>query len=144
MLALITLLLAVPVVDHGVKAWLGNALASRSVPLGMLGCVRLVSGRIWLARIQRAPRPELVWGLWAMSAVCLFAATLLMPAGGAFAGLLLGGALSHAIETTRRGVICDYICLRFWPAFNLADVAITIGGAGLVWCLFMVMKGGLA
>lgn len=144
MFALFVLLLAVPLVDHGVKAWLGNVLAARRLPLGVLGCVRLVSGRIWLAHIQKTPRPGFVWGAWVMCAVCLFTATLMMPAGGVFAGLLLGGALSHAIEVTRRGVICDYICLRFWPAFNLADVAITIGGLGLVWRLLMVMRGGLA
>jgi len=144
MFALIAILLAVPVVDHGVKAWLGSVLAARSVPLGALGCLRLVSGRIWLSRIHDAPRSGLIWGVWMLSALALTIGTLLMPAGGMYAGLLLGGALSHAIEVTRRGVICDYICLRFWPAFNLADVAITIGGIGLVMCLLTVMKGGPA
>jgi lipoprotein signal peptidase len=52
------------------------------------------------------------------------------PSYGGFAGLLLGGSLSHLLETTRRGWICDYVCLRFWPAFNLADVALTAGTIG--------------
>jgi lipoprotein signal peptidase len=36
------------------------------------------------------------------------------------------------IETSRRGRVCDYLCLRFWPAFNLADAAISIGAVGFV------------
>jgi len=26
--------------------------------------------------------------------------------------------------------VCDYLCPRFWPAFNLADVALAAGAAG--------------
>jgi signal peptidase II len=40
--------------------------------------------------------------------------------------------LSHMIETSRRGRVCDYLCLRFWPAFNLADAAISIGTVGFI------------
>ena len=41
-----------------------------------------------------------------------------------FAGLLLGGSLGNAVEHAQRGAISDYVRLRFWPAFNLADAAI--------------------
>ena len=47
-------------------------------------------------------------------------------------GMLLGGSSSHALESAVRGSISDYICLRFWPAFNLADVAITVGAIGVI------------
>jgi lipoprotein signal peptidase len=43
---------------------------------------------------------------------------------------MLGGSLSHAWETTVHGSVSDYVCLRFWPAFDLADVALTIGALG--------------
>lgn len=145
MLAMFLLLCVVPVIDLGVKALLGSFLVSRVVPLGPLGSLRLVSGRLWLARMRGMPahRPAFVWSIWAGSALALGAAIMFLPEGGVFAGLLLGGALSHAIEVTRRGVIRDYVCLRFWPAFNLADVAITLGGLGLMWCLAIALKGGL-
>jgi lipoprotein signal peptidase len=48
-----------------------------------------------------------------------------------FVGLLLGGSLSNAMEGSLRGSVTDYVCLRFWPAFNLADVALTAGAVGL-------------
>jgi len=55
-----------------------------------------------------------------------------LPGSEWCAALLLGGSLSHVIETSRRGRVCDYVCLRFWPAFNLADAAITIGTVGFI------------
>jgi signal peptidase II len=54
-----------------------------------------------------------------------------LPALGGPFGLMLGGALSHALETSVRGSVCDYVCLRFWPAFDLADVALAVGALGL-------------
>ena len=60
------------------------------------------------------------------------ALTTRLPGCGWCAALLLGGSLSHMIETSRRGRVCDYLCLRFWPAFNLADAAISIGTVGFI------------
>ena len=38
-----------------------------------------------------------------------------------------GGAASNLFDTLRRRAVIDFIDLRWWPAFNLADVAI-VGG----------------
>jgi signal peptidase II len=42
-------------------------------------------------------------------------------------GLLLGGALGNALDRVRLGGVVDYLKVPNWPAFNLADVAITVG-----------------
>ena len=42
-------------------------------------------------------------------------------------GILLGGALGNIIDRLRGGSVTDYLKLPNWPAFNLADVSITIG-----------------
>lgn len=42
-------------------------------------------------------------------------------------GLLAGGALGNLIDRLAAGEVTDYIDIGSWPAFNLADVAITIG-----------------
>jgi signal peptidase II len=144
MLSLVAFLIAVPLLDHGVKASLRQSLGTRTVSLGMLGSVRVVSGRMWMTRLKGTPSPAFLWLVWFAAAGALVTASIFLPEGRPFAGLLLGGSLSHAWESTRSGTICDYICLRFWPAFNLADVAITIGGLGLIWSLALAMKGGLA
>ena len=50
-------------------------------------------------------------------------------------GLLLGGALGNALDRIRRGAVVDFIKPSFWPAFNVADSAITIGVVVLVLVL---------
>lgn len=42
-------------------------------------------------------------------------------------GILLGGALGNIIDRLRAGAVTDYLKLPNWPAFNLADVSITVG-----------------
>jgi signal peptidase II len=42
-------------------------------------------------------------------------------------GLLLGGALGNVIDRVRDGAVTDFIKLPGWPAFNVADIAITCG-----------------
>ncbi|HMC06863.1 MAG TPA: signal peptidase II [Solirubrobacterales bacterium] len=47
-------------------------------------------------------------------------------------GLLAGGALGNLADRVRADAVTDFIDPPFWPAFNLADVAITLGA---VWLL---------
>jgi signal peptidase II len=47
-------------------------------------------------------------------------------------GLLLGGALGNIVDRLRDGAVTDFIKLPLWPAFNLADVAITMGVLALL------------
>jgi len=42
-------------------------------------------------------------------------------------GLIIGGALGNIIDRICLGEVVDFIDLRFWPVFNLADTAIVIG-----------------
>jgi len=50
-------------------------------------------------------------------------------------GLILGGALGNVIDRLVHGAVVDFVDLHVagahWPAFNVADSAITIG-AGLL------------
>ena len=50
-------------------------------------------------------------------------------------GLLIGGALGNLIDRTRDGAVTDFADLPLWPAFNLADVAITFGVLTLLYVL---------
>jgi signal peptidase II len=53
-------------------------------------------------------------------------------------GLLLGGAVGNVIDRVARDDgVTDFIKLPVWPAFNVADVAITFG----VLALAYVMEG---
>lgn len=52
------------------------------------------------------------------------------------AGLLAGGALGNLIDRLVAGEVTDYIDIGSWPAFNLADVAIT-GGVVLMVLIYL-------
>ena len=132
MIALFVGLVLVPLVDQAVKLFVLRGLASASVPLGPLGKLQVVRSRIWLARAGFGPHPATLWSLWLVAAGSLVVLSGWCPSCGWYAGALLGGSLSHGLETSLRGCIIDYVRLRFWPAFNLADVAITLGALGIL------------
>lgn len=50
-------------------------------------------------------------------------------------GLLLGGAIGNLVDRLMHGSVTDFIKLPHWPAFNIADVAITVGVLTLVFVL---------
>jgi signal peptidase II len=47
-------------------------------------------------------------------------------------GMVVGGALGNLIDRLRYGAVTDFIKLPDWPAFNVADSAITLGVVALV------------
>jgi signal peptidase II len=51
------------------------------------------------------------------------------------AGLLLGGALGNIVDRMREGAVVDFLKLPHWPAFNVADAAITVGVVTLVYVM---------
>ena len=42
-------------------------------------------------------------------------------------GLVFGGTLGNLIDRLRFGYVTDFIDFSFWPAFNIADSAVTVG-----------------
>lgn len=65
---------------------------------------------------------------WASGTKSLMKATAL--------GLVSGGAIANIWDRIQRGAVTDFIDFHVgewhWPAFNLADIAIALGAAGLV------------
>lgn len=50
-------------------------------------------------------------------------------------GLLLGGAIGNLLDRILDGSVTDFIKFPVWPAFNVADIAITLGVLSLLWVL---------
>ncbi|MGM5488003.1 MAG: signal peptidase II [Nanobdellota archaeon] len=50
--------------------------------------------------------------------------------------VILGGAVGNLIDRIFLGHVIDFISFGFWPAFNIADTAITIGVAMVMWNQF--------
>jgi signal peptidase II len=59
-------------------------------------------------------------------------------------GLQLGGAAGNLIDRVRIGHVVDFIQVRDWPVFNLADVAIVGGVALLMYHLAFTPAPGSA
>lgn len=49
------------------------------------------------------------------------------PLVGVALGLVLGGAVGNLVDRVHLGYVVDFIDLRWWPVFNLADSAIVLG-----------------
>ena len=74
---------------------------------------------------------------------CAAAATILLAvfAGRLFhstmaqtgLGAALGGAASNLFDRVRRGSVVDFIDLKWWPVFNVADIGITAGVIAALW-----------
>jgi signal peptidase II len=72
----------------------------------------------------------------ALAALLVFFATHLeRPLVWLPTGLLIGGAAGNLIDRAREGAVTDFVDLPLWPAFNLADAAITIGVLALLYVL---------
>lgn len=50
--------------------------------------------------------------------------------------IFLGGVIGNLIDRLFRGLVIDFINLTFWPTFNVADAAISIGVVGLMVILW--------
>ena len=129
--AFFSLALLVVAVDQGTKLWIMDTLfLGQSVPL--LGPVRLT----YITNTGTA------FGLFQNQAFLLVFAALLGVAALFFyywrppwqspwltAGLAMqmGGAVGNLIDRLQYGHVIDFIDLRVWPVFNLADSAIVVG-----------------
>ena len=55
-------------------------------------------------------------------------------------GLILGGAIGNVIDRLLLGAVVDFLYFHlgeyYWPAFNVADSAITCGAGLLIWDSF--------
>lgn len=62
------------------------------------------------------------------------------PLYAAALALILGGALGNVIDRIAYGYVIDFLDVYLgtwhWPAFNVADAAITLGAAGLIFDSF--------
>lgn len=72
--------------------------------------------------------------VWLTLLIRSHAAERLLPLAAA---LILGGALGNVIDRIRFGAVVDFLDVHaagwHWPAFNVADAAISLGVALLIW-----------
>ena len=118
------------VLDQGTKALVrsGVALGDRD---GILPGVELVHVRnegVAFSRFSGGGTVvSVIVGAALLALVAYFVTHLDKPLVWLPTGLLLGGALGNVIDRIRDGGVTDFIKLPGWPAFNVADISITVG-----------------
>lgn len=127
-------------IDQLTKTWAAHTLATRDIDL-------FWTLRLHLARNSGAAF-SLAFGSGGVIAILAIAVVIVLIAVGRSLntrigilslGLVLGGALGNLTDRLLRdgsgflgGAVIDFIDLQWWPVFNMADVAVSIGGVLLV------------
>lgn len=85
------------------------------------------------------------WGQYALAAfavaailaLAIWLARIDTAIGAAGIGLVMGGAIGNGIDRLARGAVADFFSFHwgdlYWYVFNIADVAIVAGVAGLLY-----------
>jgi signal peptidase II len=117
--------------DQGTKTWAEHHLSNRTIHL------------VWTLRLRLEFNPGIAFSLGRGStalvtvvAAAILAAVIVLAwrssgrlLGIAF-GLVMGGAAGNLIDRLLRhngGQVIDFIDPRWWPVFNVADMAISCG-----------------
>jgi signal peptidase II len=141
------------------EQWIGlGAIAVASIAADQL-TKRLVSGRLMLDEdihvlgplsIHHVQNSGIAFGLFSSATSLVIVLTALAVAwmlwffarSGArhpilpvALGLVIGGSASNLVDRVRLGHVTDFLDLRFWPAFNLADSFIVVGVGVLLYAL---------
>jgi signal peptidase II len=90
--------------------------------ISLVGIAILIAYTIFIYRIHRHS-PFLNYKL-CKSALCL----------------ILGGTVGNLIDRLRFGYVTDFINFNLWPAFNIADLAVTIGVILFAYSLFSITR----
>ena len=55
-------------------------------------------------------------------------------------GLMAGGAVGNVIDRVKTGYVVDFFDFRIWPIFNIADIAIVVGVACIIYTLLFITE----
>ena len=92
-------------IHHVQNSGIAFGLFSKSTPVVILLTAVAVSWMLWFFARSGSRHPVLPAAL----------------------GLLIGGSVSNLADRVRLGHVTDFLDLRYWPAFNLADTFIVVG-----------------
>lgn len=140
--ALVVVVAAIVItVDQLTKTWAAHTLATRDIDL-------FWTLRFHLAR-NRGPAFSLGFGSGGVIAILAIVIVIVFlvigrsvdtKLGVLSLGLVLGGAIGNLVDRAFRegsgflgGAVIDFIDPQWWPIFNVADMAVTIGGVLLVF-----------
>ena len=59
-------------------------------------------------------------------------------------GLFMGGTLGNVWDRIQNGLVIDFLDFRIWPVFNVADIAIVMAVACIIYVLLFVAEDTLS
>jgi len=140
LLAILAMAIVVAIADQATKAWAEDALGDGH-QIKIVGSLRLLLTYNSGMAFSRGRGFGPVIGVLALVMVVVMLATLRRE-GSRLArvalGLVIGGAAGNIVDRIfrsggfLRGEVVDFIDPQFWPVFNVADIAVTSGGALLL------------
>lgn len=140
----LALALAIIVADHFTKWWVSSSLDYQEfIPvLPFFSLVLVHNTGAAFSFLADAGG----WQRWFFIAVGVIATVIIVrllqrhanePRLAFSLALVLGGALGNVIDRVVLGHVVDFLYFHYksfaWPAFNVADIAISIGAALLIW-----------
>lgn len=142
----------VAVLDQWTKAWVVRSMGLFEVKAVVPGLLNLVHVRntgvafSLFAELDQAWVKPLLIGTTLLAVAGVIGYLWTLPRKGAVPaalGLVLGGAVGNLVDRARLGYVVDFLELywhRFhWPAFNVADIAIS---AGVFLLVLDLLSGG--
>ena len=132
------------VLDHLSKWWISNTLDyQQTIPL--LPFFSIVRAHNYGAAFSFLADAS-GWQRWFFIAIGVVATVIILqllrkhahePRMAFALALILGGALGNVIDRVLLGYVVDFLYFHYhgfeWPAFNVADSAISVGAAILIW-----------
>jgi signal peptidase II len=129
----------VVLVDQLTKRWALNTLIDRNIDL--IGSLRLnLAFNKGMAFSQGTGLGPII-GVVALIVVVALLVSIgrsTSPVYPYAVGLIIGGAVGNLVDRLfrspgwLRGGVIDFIDVQWWPIFNVADIAVTVGGALLL------------
>ena len=131
---------AVIVVDQLTKWWAVETLSTRTIDVVWKLRLILVENRGTAFSLTQSGGPVITLLALAVVAGLLWYSRGVRSRWGLVAlGLVAGGALGNLIDRAFRGdagfmqgAVIDFIDVQFWPVWNVADMAVSIGAVLLV------------
>ncbi len=123
--------------DHATKVAAETALRDRpALPVvpGVVDLAYTENHGVAFSALERLSLHPPAWALVALALTTTVVVAALWfrrrharwPVHAAFA-LLVAGALGNALDRATRGAVVDFIHVRFWPVFNVADILVVAG-----------------
>jgi signal peptidase II len=139
------LAVAIIAVDQLTKTWAERHLAERTIHLFWTFRLSLVynSGAAFGLGTGYGPYLMLVGAIVLVLVLVLARPVLLLRSAllTVALGLILGGALGNVVDRVARdnaGAVIDFIDPQWWPVFNVADMALSVG------CVLLAIGGSRA